>query len=108
MTDIRDTLIDKVAKAIFDAEFDFDDIIISPWPDDESIFSIAEMRTSDDFRRVARAAIAAMREPTRRMLNDGEATCFEHRATAEDWSLSITKETWQAMINAALAEAKAL
>lgn len=57
-----------------------------------------------DYLAMARAAITAMREPTRAMLEDGERTTFEWVAEVSDWQLQNIKEGWQAMIDKALEE----
>lgn len=50
----------------------------------------------------ARAAIYAMREPTRRMIADGEVACFEWMAGSEQWQRDAFKDGFQAAIDAAL------
>jgi hypothetical protein len=50
----------------------------------------------------ARAAIAAMLEPTEAMINEGEATIFEYAPSAQDWQMKMVREGWYAMIKAAL------
>ena len=50
----------------------------------------------------ARAAIAAMREPTDAMVKQGEMAAYEYRADPADWTLKLTKDAWRAMIDAAL------
>lgn len=51
---------------------------------------------------MARIAIKAMRNPTKSMVVEGEATIYEHTAEAEEWSLESTRNGWQAMIDDAL------
>jgi hypothetical protein len=85
-------MVERVARAIFDAEFDFDEVNISPWPDADRIYAIAEMRTPDDFRAVARAAIAAMRQPTDSMVDAGYEAHFE----------ANVETVYRSMLNAAL------
>ena len=87
-------MVERVAKAIFDAEFDFLGIE-SPWPDADQVRMIAEMRTPDDFRMVARAAIKAMMEPTEAMDSAGYTDIY----VAPD---KTCKKIYQDMINAAL------
>lgn len=54
-----------------------------------------------DYIGMARVAIATMREPTLAMLSRGEATIFEYAACAEEWQMDVTREGYQAMIDAA-------
>ena len=55
-----------------------------------------------DTRGLADAAVAAMREPTDAMVKQGEMAAYEYRADPADWTLKLTKDAWQAMIDAAL------
>lgn len=56
------------------------------------------------FATMARAAIAAMREPTEEMVKEGEEEIFEHMAESAVWSRDATKEGYCAMIDEALKE----
>ncbi len=67
----------------------------------ESVFGKA-MDADERSRKMARAAIKAMREPTDRMVAEGEETIFEDRPHAEEWQIGATREGYQAMIDAAL------
>jgi len=79
-------MVERVVAAMRETGLD-----CSAWPDDV-------------MTELARAAIAAMREPTAGMVKAGEQEFFEYRAQAEDWTLAETKNAWSAMIDAALAE----
>jgi hypothetical protein len=54
------------------------------------------------YEGMARAAIAAEREPTEAMVTGGEVAMFEWRPKPESWTLDMTREAWRAMIDAAL------
>lgn len=56
----------------------------------------------DWYRPRARAAIAAMREPTDAMVSESEKAIFEHMAEARDWTLQAAKDGWRAGIDEAL------
>jgi len=79
-------MVERVAKALVDRLGESGLIYASP-----------EFR-----RRLSRAAIAAMREPTPDMVRQGEMQMFEHMAEARDWTVKATLDAWQAMIDAAL------
>jgi hypothetical protein len=83
-------MVERVAKAIFDAEFDFLGIE-SPWPDADRVYAIAAMRTPEDFRAIARAAIEAMREPTPSMAEAGKRAQIEVESSPFDIGVPIHK-----------------
>lgn len=86
------TMIERVARAMC-----ADDSPHNDWDSrDMSDF------TRDAWRKMAKAAIEAMREPTDEMIAAGEAEFFEHLPEARDWTLSYTKTAYEAMIDAAL------
>jgi len=71
--------------------------------------AVALTHWSDDSRWLLyvpaiKAALKAAREPTEVMIKEGEATLFEHLPDARDWALTLMKEAWQSMIDAALQE----
>lgn len=53
------------------------------------------------WRGQARAAIAAMREPTAEMISAGSPRCFVNRS---NYGGPQSKEVWQAMIDSALSD----
>ncbi len=85
---VSDSMIERVAKAIEGANITSSDgshsmKFSTPW------------EIADNYRRIARAAIEAMREPTEKMVDTGNECCdyFKH-----------ARQTWGAMIDAALSE----
>lgn len=84
-------MIERVAKALstFD-ESNFPKFVKSDW---EKLTPLARSA----YRRRARAAIEAMREPTRMMIDAGASGCGED-------SINVAMGAWDAMIDAALAE----
>ncbi|HLX18470.1 MAG TPA: hypothetical protein VKS24_25055 [Bradyrhizobium sp.] len=89
-------MVERVAEAIYKT----DPVGVRPWQD-------APISNRDDCLACARAAIAAMREPTEAMVEAGEAEMYEHHEKPEDWTLENTKTAWMMMIDAALADQKA-
>jgi len=68
----------------------------------EAIEEVVLRQEFTSYEEAARAAIEAMREPTRGMVEDGYAALMDWDArTGEDKGIS---DTWVAMINAALSE----
>ena len=55
---------------------------------------------------IVKAVLKAMREPTEVMIADGEAILFEHLPEAKDWTMTLMKEAFQAMIDAAMQDEK--
>lgn len=56
--------------------------------------------------KLARAAIRALREPSEAIVDAAEATIYEHMPEPRDWTVRVTKEGWQAGIDAALGEGR--
>lgn len=88
---MTNTMIERVARAIYEADDAWSTAF--PWP------SMASSEQSpDNYRRIARAAIEAMREPTEAM---------REKIALEDWTgvrdISWT-DGWQIMTDAALSE----
>lgn len=113
-------LVERVAKAIEDAQLLWS-IRLTRLVDGESTYELRydgcekalEFSSHDEAlehltavkRRVAaRAAIAAMREPSEAMVSESEAAIFEYTAEPRDWTLQAAKDGWQAGIDAALSE----
>ena len=86
-------MIERVAKAIYEA----DDVWSAafPWPTMAS-----ENQSADEYRRIARAAIAAMRVPTATMTIAG-LNC-DVWANAEGNAVEMLAGTFSAMIDSAL------
>lgn len=82
---MAESMVERVARAIFDACGKQSTVIVLPW----------EAQDQDDFRAIARAAIAAMREPTEAMLESVSALTMRDNTPGMDWRL---------MIDAALSE----
>lgn len=53
-------------------------------------------------RKIARAAIKAMRKPTRRMLSAGGFYHIQGAGSVSETDMEIAKREWQAMISEAL------
>lgn len=53
---------------------------------------------------MARAAIAAMREPTSKMIDAGDTTIYPHRDMERATEGRLADQPWRAMIDAALKE----
>jgi hypothetical protein len=70
-------------------------------PDDPYDMIIEEGQ--EQHKRVARAAITAMREPTRAMVATGDDTPTTH-SWGNDGEFACCEPIWRAMISAALAE----
>lgn len=86
-------MIERVAKAAYSSLF----IDGDKWP--EVLCSVS----AEQFRKAARAAIEAMREPTQIMINAGESCDDEGSPNDGDFGrVANAEEHWQAMIDAAL------
>lgn len=73
--------------------------------DNEMIERVAKaIKFSKNEVDMAISVIKAMREPTERMIIEGEKELFEHMPEAKDWSLSYTKEAYQSMIDSIINE----
>jgi len=83
--------IDDVAKAVCREECEYEGLNISVW------HSALSSRDRNEYRKVARAAIEAMREPTKEMLEAGQ------KAWASDPQKKVAT-LYRAMIDAALSE----
>lgn len=96
-------MVERVARAIYDAEngIDGDQIADMLYDDIRIIGSVDECRamTLAVCRMAARAAIAAMREPTEVMVRDGRAEIKPDHLPADDGD---AVGCWRAMIDAAL------
>lgn len=79
-------MVERVAAAMVDADFDVDS------------WRHVDENMKDRLRAMARAAIAAMREPTEAMVASGLAENGRGAGTYEDYTL----DAWQAMIDEAL------
>lgn len=69
----------------------------------EKVAKAIRLRDTTDEFAMARAAIEAMREPTKEMIEAGEREFFEHFPEAREWTLVGTKDAYEEMILAALA-----
>ena len=83
--------IDDVAKAICREECEYEGLNISVW------LSALSSGDRDEYRQIARAAIKAMGEPTKEMLEAGQ------RALERDPQKKVAT-LYQAMIGAALSD----
>lgn len=90
---MSESMIDRVAKAIYDAANAED--YVSDYRFHDGDTTLDGRFNLDKF---ARAAIEAMREPTKAMLKDG----WEH--TADPCWEDDVADCWRAMIDAALSE----
>lgn len=79
-------MVERVARAICEEQEP------TPWGELEE--SGGSIPTRDDFRAAARAAIAAMREPSAWMIDSGTP------------HLAIAEHAWRAMVDAALGEGR--
>lgn len=84
--------IEEVAKAIYEADDVWSEAF--PWPAMGS-----KEQSADNYRRIARAAIEALREPTANMVLTGLV-----RSERDDIELTLeeVEELWRAMIDDAL------
>ncbi|WP_313522562.1 hypothetical protein [Shinella sp.] len=84
--------IEDVAKAIYEADDVWSEAF--PWPAMGS-----KEQSADNYRRIARAAVDALREPTTNMVLKGLV-----RSERDDIALTLeeVEEIWRAMIDAAL------
>lgn len=92
------TMIERVAKALYENFF------TDEWPPADAPDLGMD---ADNFRKAARAAIEAMREPTEEMIKRGHlcdplGVDVKAGGEAED----VYGTTWRAMIDAALADAR--
>ena len=90
-------MVERVARAIDDATWtNFDNYAgLKGWSEAERTTEMLASRSIQKSIGNARAAIEAMREPTKGMLDDG-------RYAIGDLEADVSKEVWQAMIDAAL------
>lgn len=70
---------------------------MSEWRD------IASAPSPSPYRQ--KAAIAAMREPTSKMVDAGDATLYSHRDMEHATEARLADQPWRAMIDAALGRA---
>lgn len=96
-------MIEEVAKAVFAQWRAF---MLTEYPGSNIAASFEELSgTERKFAFMnARAAVAAMREPTEEMVKAGEQEFFEYRETPSDWTLEATRGAWREMIDAILSE----
>lgn len=86
---MNETMVERVAKAIYEEDDPWH--VAFPWP------NLTKTQAGvDAYRRCARAAIEAMREPTEAMERAG----LREMTIDPAWA----KPAWQAMISAALSE----
>lgn len=83
-------MVQRVARAMLTADTPMDGEVISPL-----------CRTEEDICHLARAAIAAMREPTAEMKEEGAPFV---RATTNTMGRVRADDVWRAMIDAAMEE----
>jgi len=96
MTDITESMIERVARAIAKTDgFEMPDDMSPPYADNSRIGKAVAR---------SRAAIEAMRVPTTGMLAAAAQKCvtFDHHGNDGDMDESEAKDAWQTMITAAL------
>lgn len=71
-----------------------------------AIFGTCQVNGEVDVKALARAALLAIREPDRSVLNKGAFYHIDHGGAAGDVEISLAKQSFRAMIDAILGDEK--